>query len=169
MSFIWVVRPGLVNSYETDYLPVGFDDEIKDRGLIVPWCSQVAVISHPAVGGFLSHCGWNSTLESIWCSVQLLCFPMVSDQFPNRELVVNDWRIGLNLCDRKPITRYEVARKINRLMNGKEADDLRKNIKEIKQTVENPVSSDTASSGKNFNQFIGDVKVKIQKKYEVSK
>ncbi|KAK7819603.1 udp-glycosyltransferase 86a1 [Quercus suber] len=163
VSFIWAVRPDIVSSDETDFLPVGFEDETKGRGLIVPWCRQMDVISHPTVGGFLTHCGWNSILESIWCSVPLLCFPLLTDQFTNRKLVVDDWRIGLNLCDMRSITREEVARKINRLMSGKLADELRTNIEELKKVLLNSLTTH-GSSENNFNQFINDVKIKIRKK-----
>lgn len=165
VSFIWVLRPDVVKSDETDFLPVGFEDEIKGRGLIVPWCHQIAVVSHPTIGGFLTHCGWNSILESIWCGVPLLCFPLLTDQFTNRKLVVDDWRIGLDLCDKKPIAREEVAEKINGLMsNGDQlADELRKNIKELKGRLKNALTTH-GSSENNFNQFINDVKTKLQKK-----
>lgn len=163
VSFIWVLRPDIVSSDETDYLPVGFEDEIKGRGLIVPWCRQIDVISHPTIGGFLTHCGWNSILESIWFSVPLLCFPLLTDQFTNRKLVVDDWRIGLNLCDKMSITKEEIGEKINRLMSGKLADEVRKNIKELKKILENSLDTN-GSSEKNFNQFINDVQIKIKKK-----
>lgn len=165
VSFIWVLRPDVVKSDETDFLPAGFEDEIKGRGLIVPWCHQIAVISHPTIGGFLTHCGWNSILESIWCGVPLLCFPLLTDQFTNRKLVVDDWRIGLNLCDKKPIRREEVAEKINLLMSTGDqlADELRKNIKELKGTLKNTLTTD-GSSEKNLNQFINNVKTKVQRK-----
>ncbi|KAJ9181554.1 hypothetical protein P3X46_009674 [Hevea brasiliensis] len=160
VSFIWVLRPGILGSDDTDFLPVGFEDEIKDRGLVVPWCCQISVISHPKVGGFLTHCGWNSILDTIWFNVPMLCYPLFTDQITNRKLVVDDWKIGLNLCDRKPIRRDEIAENINRLMSGKSANDLKKNMEKIKEKVENAVSS-AGSSEKNVKQFIGDLKVKI--------
>ncbi|KAJ9184319.1 hypothetical protein P3X46_004054 [Hevea brasiliensis] len=160
VSFIWVLRPGIMDSYDNDFLPVGFEDEIKDRGLVVPWSCQISVISHPTVGGFLTHCGWNSVLESIWFNVPMLCYPVFADQITNRKFVVDDWKIGFNLCDRKPISRDEIAEKINRLMSGKSANDLRKNMGQIKEKVEHSISS-VGSSEKNFNQFIGDLKVRI--------
>ncbi|KAJ4839267.1 hypothetical protein Tsubulata_005979 [Turnera subulata] len=166
VSFIWVLRPDIVSSDQSDpLLPPGFEDEIKGRGMIVPWCCQIAVISHPAVAGFLTHCGWNSTLESVWCGIPLLCFPLLTDQFTNRKLVVDDWRIGLNLCDKMPIAREEVARKISRLISGKSADEFRKNVKAVKAELENALSGDDGgSSQKNLNQFIDDMKAKIKKK-----
>lgn len=160
VSFIWVFRPGILGCDDSEILPVGFEDEIKDRGLIVPWCCQISVISHPTVGGFLTHCGWNSILETIWFNVPMLCYPLFTDQITNRKLVVDDWKIGINLCDRKPIRRDEIAEKIKCLMIGKSANDLRKNMEKIKGKVEDAVSS-VGSSEKNFKQFIVDLKVKI--------
>uniref|UniRef100_A0A5B7ATH2 Glycosyltransferase n=1 Tax=Davidia involucrata TaxID=16924 RepID=A0A5B7ATH2_DAVIN len=157
VNFIWVLRPDIVSSDDTDFLPVGFEHDIKDRGLIVPWCCQITVISHQAIGGFLTHCGWNSILESIWCNLPLICFPLLTDQFTNRKLVVDDWRIGLNLCDKKSVTREEVGEKINRLMGGKTSDELRNEVKKVRKTLENAWAAD-GSSERNFNQFIKDVK-----------
>lgn len=57
------------------------------------------MISNPAIGGFLTHCGWNSLLESMWFGLPLLCFPLAADQLTNRKLMVDDWKVGLNLCD----------------------------------------------------------------------
>ncbi|KAM5559765.1 UDP-glycosyltransferase 86A1-like [Rosa sericea] len=164
VGFIWVLRPDIVSSNETQILPVGFEDEIKNRGLIVPWCSQIEVISHPAIGGFLTHCGWNSILESIWSGLPLLCYPLLTDQFTNRKLVVDDWRVGINLCDRKPITKEEVKEKVNRLMSGKSSEELRRNAKEVKNALESALVED-GSSNRNFNRFIDDVKAKIQEKH----
>ncbi|KAK3001712.1 hypothetical protein RJ639_020663 [Escallonia herrerae] len=161
MNFVWVLRPDIVSSVDTDFLPVGFEDQVKDRGLIVPWCHQIGVISHPATGGFLTHGGWNSILESVWCSVPLICFPLLTDQFTNRKLVVDDWKIGINLCDRRVVTRDKVVTKIKILMVGKASDELRNEIKKVRKLLENALARD-GSSEKNFNQFIRDVKVKIQ-------
>lgn len=166
VSFIWVVRPDIVSSDQTDFLPVGFEDQVRNRGLIVPWCSQIEVISHQAVGGFLTHCGWNSILESIWCSVPLICHPLVTDQFTNRKLVVNDWKIGINLCDKQSITRQEVAEKIRRLMSEDNLDDLRLRVamKEVRKKLENALSTDHGSSERNFNHLVENVEAQMRRK-----
>lgn len=160
VSFVWVLRPDVVSADETDFLPVGFEESVKGRGLIVTWCNQTGVLLHPAVGGFLTHCGWNSILESIWCGVPFLCYPLLTDQFTNRKLVVDDWGVGVNLADIKPITRAEVSEKINRLMSGQFVVDLRKEIKKVRETLVNAITAD-GSSEKNLNQFIEDVIAKI--------
>ncbi|XP_059667620.1 UDP-glycosyltransferase 86A1-like isoform X2 [Cornus florida] len=163
VNFVWVLRPDIVSSDDTDFLPVGFENQIKDQGLIMTWCCQIDVISHPAIGGFLTHCGWNSILESIWCTLPLICFPLLTDQFTNRKLVVDDWKIGINLCDRKVVRRDEVSIKINRLMHEKTSEDLRNEIRKLRKTLENALAAD-GSSEKNLTQLIKDVKAKIQKR-----
>lgn len=161
VNFIWVLRPDIVSSEESDYLPIGYEDNIKDRGLIVPWCCQTAVISHPAVGGFLTHCGWNSIMESIWCSVPFICFPLLTDQFTNRKLVVDDWKIGINLRDEGSISRDEVAEKVKFLMKGKEAEEMKQRIKKIKKELEDGLAIN-GSSQVNFTKFMGDLESILQ-------
>ncbi|XP_016434304.1 UDP-glycosyltransferase 86A1 [Nicotiana tabacum] len=161
VSFIWVLRHNILGSGERNILPRRFEEETVGRGLVVPWCSQLAVLSHPAVGGFLTHCGWNSILESIWCKVPMVCVPILTDQFTNRKLVVNDWRIGVNLCTGRLIRREEVAENIGRIMS--KSDDLRKNIERTKMVLHNALS-DEGSSKKNLNQFIEEMKNKILQK-----
>lgn len=144
-----------MSSNETKILLTGFKERIKATGSIVQWCSQIKVISHSVVGGFLSHCGWNSVLESIWCSVLLICFLLFTDQFTNRKLVVNDWKIGINLSDKSSITREEVAKKNKCLMSGKNSEELRNAIKELRGRVGNALAT-KGSSHINFNLFIKD-------------
>ncbi|GFY93320.1 UDP-Glycosyltransferase superfamily protein [Actinidia rufa] len=112
VGFVWVLRPDIVSSDDTDFLPVGFEEKVKDRGVIVPWCSQIDV--------------------------------------------------GLNLCDKMPITREEVSNKINCLMCEKTSNELRKEIKKVRKTLEDALAPD-GSSERNFNQFIEDVRVKVNK------
>ncbi|GMH28761.1 hypothetical protein Nepgr_030604 [Nepenthes gracilis] len=166
VNFIWVVRPDIVSSDDPDPLPVGFEQKAREegRGLVVVWCSQNKVLSHCAVGGFLTHCGWNSILESIWCGVPLLCFPLYTDQFTNRKLTVDDWKVGINLCDGDWVIRgEEVSKKIDRLMRGETAEDLRVKIKKVKKVLEDAWAAG-GSSETGFRQFVEDIEVKINQK-----
>ncbi|KAK4441202.1 UDP-glycosyltransferase 86A2 [Sesamum alatum] len=163
VDFIWALRPDTVSSDDQTPLPEGFREETDGRGVIVPWCCQTQVLAHPAVGGFLTHCGWNSVLESIWFQVPMLCFPLYTDQFTNRKLVVDDWKIGINLCDKVRLTCVEVAEKINQLMVGKSGDEVRASIKNVKSTFENALVGE-GSSEKNIDRFIREIEGKIRGK-----
>ncbi|GAB2272318.1 hypothetical protein Dimus_007138 [Dionaea muscipula] len=164
VNFIWVVRADIVSSDDPEPLPDGFEETTRGTGLVVQWCNQNKVLSHAAVGGFLTHCGWNSILESAWCAVPLLCFPLYTDQFTNRKLVVDDWKIGLNLCDGNAVQRDQVSRKIDSLMKeGKLAEDLRVQVKKVKRILED-ARAHGGSSDKQFAKFIQDVKQKIDHK-----
>lgn len=161
VNFVWVLRPDIVSSDDVDPLPVGFRQEVGDRAMIIPWCCQIEVLAHPAVGGFLTHCGWNSILESIWCRVPLLCFPLLTDQFTNRKLVVDDWTIGINLSNQRSVTKKEVSENINHLMCGKSGNSCRKAVQEVRMTMEN-ASKPNGSSNRNMDQFIKDLKTRIR-------
>ncbi|KAJ1693889.1 hypothetical protein LUZ63_010587 [Rhynchospora breviuscula] len=156
VNFIWVLRPDVVSSDEPNPLPPGFLEETKGHGLVVQWCCQVEVLSHPAVGGFLTHCGWNSILESVWCSVPMLCFPLLTDQFTNRKLVVRDWQIGLAIGELNEVAADDVAEKLKDLMSGKKGERARTEIKKVRKFLQDAVEIN-GSSQKNFDQFILDL------------
>ncbi|KAI3412274.1 Glycosyltransferase [Psidium guajava] len=167
VNFVWVLRADIVSSNDVDPLPEGFKQQLGDRAIIIPWCRQNAVLSHPAIGGFLTHCGWNSILESIWSGVPLLCFPLLTDQFTNRKLVADDWRIGLNLRDRNKITREEVANKITRLMSQESGSEFKSAVEALKKKLEEALMPN-GSSMKDFDQFLVDIKERIHQKEHLS-
>ncbi|GFP85231.1 UDP-glycosyltransferase 86a1 [Phtheirospermum japonicum] len=157
VNFVWVLHP--------DAAVDGFEDDIADRGLIIPWCNQCTVLSNPAIGGFLTHCGWSSILESIWFGVPMICYPIFTDQPTNRNMVVNDWKVGINLCDEPPISREEVARKVGGLMcgNNNESDELNREMKKTSEIVHNAVAAN-GSSDRNLDRFLLDLEEKIRLK-----
>lgn len=160
-NFLWVLRPGsVITDDESDILPRGFEDDVAGRGIIAPWCDQCKVLSSPAVGGFLTHCGWSSILESLWFGVPMICYPIFMDQPTNRNMVVYDWKIGINLCDKEQISREEVAEKIDRLMNGTEMGELRIEMKKVNKIVKNALG-ENGSSDENLDRFLKDLKEKI--------
>ena len=83
--FLWVIRKegGAGWGREMGELPKGFIENTKDRGLIVPWCCQEKVLMHPSIKCFLTHCGWNSTLETIIAGVPVIAYPDWTDQATN--------------------------------------------------------------------------------------
>ncbi|CAN6293408.1 unnamed protein product [Urochloa humidicola] len=155
--FLWVLRPDVVSSDDQDPLPEGFAAAAAGRGVVVPWCCQVEVLSHPAVGGFLTHCGWNSILESVWAGVPMLCFPVLTDQFTNRRLVAREWRAGVSIGDRGAVEAGEVRARIEGVMGGEEGVKLREQVKELRATLEAAVAPGGSSRG-NFDEFVDVLK-----------
>ncbi|KAI3470047.1 hypothetical protein Pfo_026710 [Paulownia fortunei] len=92
-SFLWVIRS---SDSEEEEMKKMLENELNNGdGIIVPWCSQMEVLSHKSVGCFVTHCGWNSTLESLVCGVPLVCCPHFSDQTTNAKLVEEVWGTGV--------------------------------------------------------------------------
>nr|AFJ53012.1 UDP-glycosyltransferase 1 [Linum usitatissimum] len=157
VSFLWVLRDDIVSSNDPDPLIAGFREEVSDRAMIVGWCNQKEVLAHTAIGGFLTHCGWNSVLESTWCGVSMLCFPLFVDQFTNRKLVMDDWKVGINLVDRAIVTKEEVLKNVSRLMVGKTRDELQEKIKVVKKILVDALEP-SGSSEQNLARFVRELK-----------
>jgi UDP:flavonoid glycosyltransferase YjiC (YdhE family) len=155
--FLWVMRPDIVSSDDPDPLPEGFADAAAGRGLVVQWCCQVEVLSHAAVGGFLTHCGWNSVLESAWAGVPMLCFPLLTDQITNRRLVVREWRAGVSIGDRGAVRTDEVKARIEGVMSGEDGAKLREQVKKLRGTLEAAVAPG-GSSRRSFDEFVDELK-----------
>jgi len=108
VRFLWVRRSdSVVGLADGDEGRLEVPEEVlegtKQRGFIVPWVPQEEVLAHRAVGGFLTHSGWNSTLESIVEGVPMVCWPVGIDQLVISRFVGEVWRIGIDMkdkCDR---------------------------------------------------------------------
>ncbi|KAF9594997.1 hypothetical protein IFM89_035971 [Coptis chinensis] len=95
VPFIWVVRMSK-NSDNEQFLPEGFEERMEGKGLIIrDWAPQALILDHPAVGGFMTHCGWNSTFEGITAGLPLITWPMFAEQFNNEQLVTQVLKIGI--------------------------------------------------------------------------
>ncbi|GAA0173925.1 transferase [Lithospermum erythrorhizon] len=139
--FLWVIRDNSVNGADFNpQLPDGFEEIIGERGCIVKWAPQKKVLGHSAVGGFWTHCGWNSTLESISEGVPMICRPDFGDQLINAKYVTDIWNVGLEMGS--PVDRENVE-KI--LMVGVEAKNMRKKAADMKHKVQNSVKEEGAS------------------------
>ncbi|KAL8525292.1 hypothetical protein ACS0TY_014790 [Phlomoides rotata] len=93
--FLWVIRSSN-SEVEDQEMKKMIENEVNsENGMIVSWCSQVEVLSHKSVGSFVTHCGWNSTLESLVCGVPVIGWPHFSDQTTNAKMVEEVWGNGL--------------------------------------------------------------------------
>ncbi|GKV20723.1 hypothetical protein SLEP1_g30805 [Rubroshorea leprosula] len=139
-----------------------FKDSCGEKGLVVPWCDQLRVLCHPSIGGFWSHCGWNSTSEAIFCGVPMLTFPIYWDQTSNSKQIVEDWEIGWRANGKMGedglIPREEIAELIQKFMDSEkeEVKELRRRAKELSKicrgTIENGGSSET-----DLEAFLNDI------------
>jgi UDP:flavonoid glycosyltransferase YjiC (YdhE family) len=105
--FLWAIRRDTISDAKGEQaIPVELQEGTKERGLLVDWAPQEEVLAHPSTGGFLTHSGWNSTLESIVAGVPMICWPQIGDQQINSRWVSEVWRIGLDIkdtCDRSTV------------------------------------------------------------------
>ncbi|CAK9147433.1 unnamed protein product [Ilex paraguariensis] len=149
--FLRVVRFGSIHGAKgVDLLPLGFREIIAERGCIVKWAPQKEVISHNAVGGFWRHCGWNSTLESIFEGVPMICRPCFEDQRVNTRYLCHVLRVGLEL--EHASDREEIERAIKRLLVEKEGEETRQRAIDMKEKVKVSVGK-CGSSGKSLNDL----------------
>ncbi|KAF5744476.1 UDP-glycosyltransferase 87A1-like [Tripterygium wilfordii] len=147
VPFLWVSRSDSINMSD------------NEKGMMVPWCDQLRVLSHPSVGGFWTHCGWNSTMESLYAGVSMLTFPIFWDQTTDSKLIVEDWKVGRRVKGSEVLVkRDEIAELVkgfmdSRSIEGRERRERTRALKEIcKAAVEEGGSTHT-----NLDSFIKDI------------
>ncbi|CAL5079398.1 unnamed protein product [Urochloa decumbens] len=131
--FLWVVRRGLVLGVEKQQLPDGFESAMEGRGKVIKWAPQQEVLAHPAVVGFWTHSGWNSTLESIYEGVPMLSRPVFGDQLATGRYVADTWKIDVLLDG--VLERGEIEKAITRVMDENTGVEIRGRAKELKEKV----------------------------------
>ncbi|XP_028790171.1 UDP-glycosyltransferase 83A1-like [Neltuma alba] len=148
--FLWVVRPGNTDKSNNNYVfPEGFKG---DKGKIVNWAPQRKVLNHPSVACFVSHCGWNSTIDGVYSGVPFLCWPFFGDQQEDKAYICDEWKIGMGLDkdENGLITREEIKKKMEKLLGDEE---IRGNSLKWKETVINNIAEGGRSS-ENLKKFI---------------
>ncbi|XP_020549891.1 7-deoxyloganetin glucosyltransferase-like [Sesamum indicum] len=156
-NFLWILRPDLIKG-NSGILPPDFSAETKDRGLIVRWCQQEKVLNHPSVGGFLTHCGWNSIIEGITAGVPFLCLPQTTDQPANCRSVCIEWGIGLEIS--KNFKKDEVGMLVKELLDGENGREMKKRAMEWKKQVAAATASPQGSSFQNLETLVKEMLLK---------
>ncbi|MBA0687806.1 hypothetical protein Goari_015310, partial [Gossypium aridum] len=158
--FIWVIRENpKPNEIEKWILDEKFEDRVKDRGIIIHgWSPQLWVLSHPAIGAFLTHCGWNSTMEAVSAGVPVITCPLFAEQFINEKLVVDVLGIGVSAGVESAVTwgledkfgllmkRERVKNAIDEVMEKSEAgEERRRKAKQIGETANKAIEKGGSS------------------------
>ncbi|XP_019429574.1 PREDICTED: UDP-glycosyltransferase 90A1-like [Lupinus angustifolius] len=145
VNFLWVIR-------KAEWaLPDGFEERVQNRGIVVrEWVDQREILMHESIEGFLSHCGWNSVLESICAGVPILAWPMMAEQHLNARMVDEEIKIGLRVetCDGsvRGFVKSEGLRKsVKELMEGEKGREGRKKVTELADIAKNAVQEGGSS------------------------
>lgn len=162
--FLWIIRDeqnknAEEGDEEIDCLSACRAAILEGQGMAVPWCCQVEVLSHPSTGCFLTHCGWNSTLESLVCEVPVVAFPHWSDQGTNAKLVADVWQTGVRVVANEEgiVEGDEIKRCLDLVMSpGKKGEEIRKNAGKWKDLARDAVR-EGGSSDKNLRAFVREV------------
>nr|XP_009590343.1 UDP glycosyltransferase 9-like [Nicotiana tomentosiformis] len=148
--FLWIVRTSEVHK-----LPKEFMSKLSKKGLIVNWCAQLDVLAHKSVGCFFTHCGWNSTLESLSLGVPMVGMPQWADEPTNVKFIMDIWQTGIRVKAGKDgiITREVIASSIKEIMEGGKGVMLKENAIKWKQLAKEAIN-EGGSSNKNIEEFI---------------
>ncbi|XP_078427870.1 7-deoxyloganetic acid glucosyltransferase-like [Wolffia australiana] len=151
--FIWAVRPDLLDG--AGDVAAELKAWTEEKGCVVEWVNQTAVLAHPSVGAFLTHSGWNSTLEGICAGVPMICWPFFFDQMVNSRFVSEVWRIGLDMKD--TCDRGTVAKMVKQAMEGESAEEMRRNVGRLSEMARQSVD-EGGSSRVHLEQLVHDIR-----------
>ncbi|KAJ1285267.1 hypothetical protein BS78_03G267200 [Paspalum vaginatum] len=176
--FLWVVRSPRSDDQnfnellpEPDLealLPDGFLERTKDRGLVLrSWAPQVDVLGHRATGAFVTHCGWNSTLEGITAGLPLLCWPLYAEQRMNKVFIVEEMKLGVEMrgYDKEMVVAEEVETKIKWVMVSEDGRALRERVLAVKDRAAEALK-EGGSSYAAFIEFLKDLELRLPKDSE---
>lgn len=159
VRFIWVCKPVTAQQIEQGYgsVPDGFEERVSGRGLVMKdWAPQLAILNHRAVGGFLSHCGWNSVMEAVVAGVMIMCWPMEADQFINARLMSEYLGAAVQVCqgnDSVPDSA-ELGRVISESMKKERIERVK--AKELKNKAFEAVDRN-GSSTRDLNGLVNEL------------
>ncbi|KAE9592546.1 putative isoflavone 7-O-glucosyltransferase [Lupinus albus] len=154
--FLWVVRSESDEDTLEDLLPEGFLDRTKDKGMVVRnWAPQAKILSHDSVGGFVTHCGWNSVLEAVCEGVPMVTWPLYAEQTLNRVVLVQEMKVALALKESENgfVSATELGDRVKELMDSEIGKEIRERVMKMKvSSVE--ARSEGGSSYVDLNRLI---------------
>eukprot|EP00262_Sarcandra_glabra_P014530 TRINITY_DN4271_c0_g1_i2.p1 TRINITY_DN4271_c0_g1~~TRINITY_DN4271_c0_g1_i2.p1 ORF type:complete len:457 (-),score=43.83 TRINITY_DN4271_c0_g1_i2:307-1677(-) len=148
----------VVRASEEHKLPDKYIEETANKGLVVTWSPQLEVLAHQALGCFVTHCGWNSTVEALSLGVPMVAMPQWTDQTTNAKYVEDVWKVGVRVkADEKGlVSRGEIEVCIKEVMEGERAEEIKRNACKWKEIARGSVD-EGGSSDKNIDQFVASI------------
>ncbi|PWA69717.1 UDP-glucuronosyl/UDP-glucosyltransferase [Artemisia annua] len=175
IPFIWFIKC-TSEKLERWISEGGYEDRIKDRGLIVRgWAPQVLILSHQAIGGFITHCGWNSTLEAISAGIPMVTWSHFADQFLNERFIIDVLKIGVRIGAEIPVSygkndncevkvkRENIKTAVECLMNNSEEGNARRKMAKELGEMAKRAMEDGGSSHINMTSMIHDITQELGK------
>ncbi|GKV11968.1 hypothetical protein SLEP1_g23177 [Rubroshorea leprosula] len=143
LPFIWVIknRPLVERQMDQDILPPGFEERVSDRGFLLRgWAPQMRILAHPSIGGFLTHCGWSSTIEALGLGLPLILFSGASSDLGLVARLLHGKRVGMEI-ERNEVdgsfTSEAVAKVIRVVMVEAEGEAIRANASAMREICGN--------------------------------
>nr|BBN60802.1 UDP-glycosyltransferase 88E21 [Glycyrrhiza uralensis] len=136
--FLWVVRSESNSEGEElsldELLPEGFLERTEGKGLVVRnWAPQAAILSHDSVGGFVTHCGWNSVLEAVCEGVPMVAWPLYAEQRMNKVILVKEMKVALELNESNGfVSGTELGDRVKELMDSDRGKEIRERVWKMK-------------------------------------
>lgn len=157
--FLWLIRAKENGEENKEEDKLSCQEELEKQGMLIQWCSQMEVLSHPSLGCFVTHCGWNSSIESLASGVPMIAFPQWADQGTNTKLIKDVWKTGVRLMvnEEEIVTSDELKRCLELVMgDGEKGQEMRKNAKKWKILTKEALK-EGGSSHKNLKNFVDEV------------
>ncbi|EOA29507.1 hypothetical protein CARUB_v10013563mg [Capsella rubella] len=162
-NFIWVVRTNGNQGEDEEWLPERFEERTTKKGLIIRgWAPQVVILDHKAIGGFVTHCGWNSAVEGIAAGLPMVTWPMGAEQFYNEKLLTKVLKIGVSVGATekvkkgKLISREQVEKAVREVIVGEEAEERRLWAKKLGEMAKAAVE-EGGSSYNDVKKFMDEI------------
>lgn len=152
--FIWVLRDAdrgdIFSDGETRELLPGFEKEVEGMGMVVRgWAPQLDILAHAATGAFMSHCGWNSCMESLSMGVPVLAWPMHSDQPMNAMMLIEYLKVGFPVREwarrKDTVTAAEVAEAVKKVTVYDEGKEVKRKVKKLSEEIRGALRADLNS------------------------
>ncbi|KAK2413891.1 hydroquinone glucosyltransferase [Trifolium repens] len=176
LKFLWILRAPSDSSNEAylgakndvdplSFLPKGFKERTKNQGLVVPnWAPQTQILSHGSIGGFLTHCGWNSVIETIMLGVPMIAWPLFAEQKMNAVLLCDSVKVAMRLKFNEDglVERDEIAKVVKLLMDD-DGNGIRGRIEELRDDAIDALKEDGSSTraicqfGNTLERFVNNM------------